>query len=62
MPTFWKHWLRRVGLGDRNGIFYLTRISLFQPIRTIILVPSDFGLMGIALLAMSALETFSRGR
>ncbi|MEA3459721.1 MAG: hypothetical protein U9R11_03445 [Chloroflexota bacterium] len=35
----------------------------FQLIRTIVLArvlaPGDFGLMGIALLAMSALETFS---
>ena len=29
-------------------------------IRTIVLVPSDFGLMGIALLTMSVLETFSQ--
>jgi O-antigen/teichoic acid export membrane protein len=37
---------------------------LFQFIRTIVLAralaPSDFGLMGIALLAMSALDTFSQ--
>jgi len=58
LPTFWKHWLRQARPRDRNGIFHLTRINLFQLIRTIILVPSDFGLMGLALLAMSALETF----
>lgn len=37
---------------------------LFQIVRTIVLArvlaPSDFGLMGIALLAMSTLDTFSR--
>jgi len=32
---------------------------LFQLIRTILLAPSDFGLMGVALLTMSALETFT---
>jgi len=50
----------------RSGFWaFALRITnrLFQLIRIIILArvlaPSDFGLMGIALLAMSALQTFS---
>jgi lipopolysaccharide exporter len=51
----------------RGGFWvFALRIAdrLFQLIRTIVLArvlaPSDFGLMGIALLAISALETFSQ--
>jgi len=50
----------------RGGFWvFALRIAdrLFQLIRTIVLArvlaPSDFGLMAIALLTMSALETFS---
>ena len=50
----------------RGGFWaFALRITnrLFQLIRTIVLAcvlaPSDFGLMGIALLAMSTLQTFS---
>jgi len=45
---------------DRTLPTGLTCINLFQFIRTIVLAPSDFGLMGIALLTMSALETFTQ--
>lgn len=51
----------------RGGLWvFALRIAnrLFQLIRTIVLAqvlaPSDFGLLGIALLGMSALETFSQ--
>jgi len=47
----------------RGGFWaFALRITnrLLQLIRTIVLAPSDFGLMGIALLTMSALEILTQ--